>query len=207
MATSKLTQIRAWKVFVLTIITFGIYALVWMVRRYRELDKGDQTPVPHWLWLVSIVSSMLIFVFFLSVSTVTMEDTRQAAELTVYGSAIAGFLMTIGMTWWSARYLQVIHQSLKTPVTTFQLVTMTFFCAPVAVTTTQYAINRPVTVRRELRPVFTKAVYASMIIGIFGIIYSYAPSSIQTDITNTEQNIISMQKDLKSLQEQPSLKQ
>lgn len=201
-AKNTLTHIRAWKVFVFTIISFGIYALVWMVRRYRELDTSKQTPVPHWLWLVSMVSSILIVVFFLSASTVTMENTRQAAEMTVYGGAIAGLLLTIGMTWWSARYLQAIHQSLGTPITTFQLVTMTFFCAPVAVTATQYAINRPLPVRRELQPVFVKAMYASIIVGAFSIIYSYSPPSLRAEVEKTEQSIITVQQDLEALQKQ-----
>lgn len=199
---SNVTQIRAWKVFLFTVITAGIYALVWMVRRYRELDEETREPVPHWVWLISMVTSAFLAAIFLSISTISVENTRHAAEISVYGSMIISLLLTLGVVWWSVRYLRALHRALNTPTSTLSLAVMALFCVPLAVTIMQYAINRPAVTRSQLGPIFKRVMYVSLFIGIVGLLFSFSFNAIEADIRETEKSIINIQDDLKKLNQE-----
>ena len=79
-------------VFFLSIITLGIYALVWEVKTKREMNtKGAQIPTA-WLLIIPIVNFYWLWKFSEGVETVTNKEMSGAvAFLLIF------FLSVIGM--------------------------------------------------------------------------------------------------------------
>lgn len=62
-------NIPIWKIIVLSIVTFGVYDIVWYIRRQREMESTYNLKMPHWLWMLApeiIVLILAIPVFILA---------------------------------------------------------------------------------------------------------------------------------------------
>lgn len=69
---------KAGIVLLLTIITFGIYGLVWLVKTNKELRANTETaPKPSMLWLllIPIVNLVIMFIYFWKYSSAVNELT------------------------------------------------------------------------------------------------------------------------------------
>lgn len=191
----KLRQIRAWKVLLFSVLSLGIYSLVWLVRRKRELEQ-PQDKTPHWLWLASIISTLIIASIAVVIGSLTFEDTRLGAEFSVYASMAVGLAATVGLAWWTASYVIVINRAIGVPASAFALVTLSFFFAPVAVTLTQYAINRDIDVRVKLGAIYNQAAIVAAITGLIFTVMSYMSPPISERISDTERDLKSLRQDL-----------
>lgn len=191
----KLRQIRAWKVLLFSILSLGIYSLVWLVKRKGELES-PQDKTPHWLWLASMLSTLIIASVAVVIGSLTFEDARVGAEFSVYASLAVGLAATVGFAWWTASYVIVINRAIGVPASPFALVTLSFFFAPVAVTLTQYAINRDVDVRVKLGGIYKQAAIVAAIAGLIFTVSSYMSPPISERISNTERDIKSLHQDL-----------
>jgi heme/copper-type cytochrome/quinol oxidase subunit 2 len=45
-------HIPIWKIIVFSIITLGIYDIVWYILRQREMESTHGLKMPHWLWMI-----------------------------------------------------------------------------------------------------------------------------------------------------------
>lgn len=101
-------KIAVWKVVLLSIVTFGIYMLVWLVRRRAEMVSKYGQKVPHWLWLIvpAIVVTALIvpFAIVMLLASGTTPDESTALVILALLALVAlvslpAYIITLWWVW------------------------------------------------------------------------------------------------------------
>lgn len=62
-------HIPIWKIIVFSIVTFGIYDIVWYILRQREMESAYGLKMPHWLWMIvpqAILACIIATLFILA---------------------------------------------------------------------------------------------------------------------------------------------
>lgn len=147
MRTSLVTErhimkkIRIWKVIVFSIITLGIYNLVWYILRQREMESTYSLKMPHWLWmLIPHVLTLLVAVpAFLY--TAFAGFTPLSATLIVLAVLVA--LATLGLfIWWFLGFSRAAAKVIANRVPVGWAFALTILANPAEVIAYQYYFNR-----------------------------------------------------------------
>lgn len=110
-------KIRLWKVIALSIITLGIYQIVWFARRRNEIVKQYKVSIPHWLWLVApsiimcLLAIPLVFIF-------ADTNLNQALLLLIFSALVIIAIAAYGISiWWMCVFGQITEKLTQGKVT------------------------------------------------------------------------------------------
>jgi hypothetical protein len=95
-------NINIWKVFGLSVITFGIYLLFWFVRRRNEMATIYKQSIPHAGWIVAVA-----LLAYLGSGLSWGSDYMQSTDLQGIAALVGLTLLTAGLIisiWWIWRF-------------------------------------------------------------------------------------------------------
>lgn len=100
-------KIAVWKVLVLSIVTAGIYTIIWLARRRNELVENYGQKVPHWLWILlpSLIALVLFFPLIIVLALLVKDPALLAASAT-WGSVALFVVPFIISIWWITKFSQ-----------------------------------------------------------------------------------------------------
>lgn len=136
-------KIPVWKVILLSIVTFGIYTLVWLALRRNELVKNYGQKLPHWLWLIiPIAVAIGLFLPLIVAAVWFIADPNQALLFLTVGSMLLFFVPFAISLWWISRFGIVMSKLTRERVPTLWTILLYFFCGPIIIAIYQYYFNR-----------------------------------------------------------------
>lgn len=194
-------QIAVWKVLLLTLITFGFYAIFWVARNrdYLVNQKGKKYTVPSWVWLLTIpiiFGAFVVAIFIVSIMGAFAALTPEAAGNTILVLGIAAEVVTLVVgLWWLWHFGAVIEKVTQGRISRFITVLLYLFIGPFVILFHQYYINR---LGQNKKGVTYKAssgllmlVVLSVVLGLLGSVGS--TYSLNGDIETIKNDIRSWQ--------------
>jgi len=138
-------HISVWKVFILTIITLGIYFIVWCVKRREELVAAESKPIPSWLWLLlPLLISGFIGMVALIIGLVALSGDPQAAWIFMQVLVPVIVLIPIAFSlWWMWRFGAVAADAMNQRITRDWIFVLYLITGPAVILFLQYYFNRP----------------------------------------------------------------
>lgn len=135
-------EIRAWKVLVLGIVTLGLYFVIWLMLRRRELP--DPKPrFSHWGVVVGLSAGFIVMVMTIYIyGLIAISDSSVAANFIVWSLYGLGFSYGIAVSLWVLQIARAIDRQLGVSLHPFLLFLFAYFLTPVLVVSHQWAINR-----------------------------------------------------------------
>jgi len=92
-------RIKIWKMIALSIVTFGIYNIVWFARRRDEMVENYKVSIPDWRWLIGpwllSIAILLILVFIQANSPSLAGIVIIFIALMISSTAVSGIFL-----WW-----------------------------------------------------------------------------------------------------------
>lgn len=136
-------KIALWKVILLSVVTFGIYAIVWFARRRNELVETYKQHIPHWLWIVlpPIVAVVIMIPTVLALS-LFIPDKAFAYVVSMICVAILSIIPFGISIWWMSRYSAAASRVIEGRVPTVWGVLVYLFWGPCLAYVHQYYFNR-----------------------------------------------------------------
>lgn len=198
MSQSTFKQIRVWKVVLLTVVTLGVYSLVWLLKRRSELPQELKNKAPHWGWLIGIVGCMVIGTALFNFGTIAIADSQVAAEISTYGSYVVMVLVVVALTWWTVGIARAINAAIKLSLPTPLLIAVCLLFAEAMVVYQQYAINGSKSTA-ALKKLFRPFAVMSIVIGMIILVATYAMYPIDAQIKNAKTEHEKAQQELDSL--------
>lgn len=191
MAKNTLKQIRVWKVFVLSIITLGVYAIIWLVKRNNELP-GDRPKFLHWGWLVGalLVMSMAIIALYIYCMA-AISDASVAALTYVIVSNVLTLAGIVVVAVWVLRAALRLNGVLKLPLSNRTIILLGIFFAPTLIAIEQNVINMGAVAKKRQGELASKYHTAAWISITLGVLFFVAPLFVQPidrDLENFERD-------------------
>lgn len=92
-------KINLWIVLLLTIVTFGIYGIVWIIKRRAEMIRAYKQVIPHWWWLIAplVVFAVVTALTLLSIELEWSDAAITALSLSFF--VILGAAAVISIVW------------------------------------------------------------------------------------------------------------
>lgn len=141
-------KIAVWKVIVLSIITLGIYTIVWFARRRDELVMHYDAKIPHWLWLVTpILLALTAFLPLLILAGALSFVINDPLLVMSLGTSILVLVPLLISIWWISRFGAAVAQLTKGQVPTVWTVLLYIFWGFMIAAIHQHYFNR-VTVKK-----------------------------------------------------------
>jgi hypothetical protein len=170
-------KIPLWKVIALSIITLGVYTIVWFALRRNELMNVSGQKLPHWLWLIlpTFIGIVLWFLSLVIIYSALPDDPGRQYDLMVLSTF--GFLILIPFSislWWVDRFGQEVQHVTGNRVPVLWTLLTYFFLGPVVILVHQYYFNRTADAKKiqiASGPSQRFIIIMSLVIGI-GIIMS-----------------------------------
>lgn len=135
-------EIRAWKVLLLGVITLGLYFVIWLMLRQRELPN-PKPRFSHWGIVVGLSAAFVVLVMTIYIyALVAITDSTMAANFIVWSLYGLGFSYGIAVALWVMQIAKAIHRQLDISMHPFLLFLLAYFLTPVLVVSHQWAINR-----------------------------------------------------------------
>jgi hypothetical protein len=138
-------KIPIWKIILLSIITLGIYTIVWFALRRVELSKGYDLRTPHWLWLVlpALIGFILWFASLILIYTAFTNDPGRQYDWMMLSTYIFLLLIPFGISlWWVDRFGQAVQTVTANRVPVLWTMLLYFFLGPAVIVVHQYYFNR-----------------------------------------------------------------
>lgn len=195
-------QIATWKVVLLTIVTFGIYAIFWAARNRDYLAKHDKkAKLPRWLWLVAFpIAYGLFYTACIAAGILAglMVISADAAIMTMRVSGATVLILTVLLgSWWVWHFGTAMQKYLKSPVTRGWAVVLFIFIGPFVASFYQYFINKKSEVEGEgaSRPsvgfvLLAVSLILLSLVSAFSTILTYKETedSLRVEITTIQNN-------------------
>lgn len=138
-------KIAIWKLILLSIVTLGIYAIVWFALRRGELLKEYGLRTPHWVWLVlpALVGFILWFLSLILIYTSFTNDPGRQYDWMMLSSYIFLLLIPFGISlWWVDRFGQAVQTITANRVPVLWTMLLYFFLGPTVILVHQFYFNR-----------------------------------------------------------------
>lgn len=136
-------KIALWKIILLSIITVGVYPIVWFVKRRDELVNNYKLDVPHGLWLVLPIAIATIIALtvipIVSIAAAFNSDYNYLLTIAYIVLFIIPFCITI---WWVARFSMGINNVVGGRIPTVWTVLIYVFWGLTLPVVQQFYINR-----------------------------------------------------------------
>lgn len=138
-------KIAIWKIILLSIITLGVYTIVWFALRRTELIQRSGQRLPHWLWLIlPAFAGFILWVgsLILIYSLLSGDPGRQYdwMMLSTYSCLI---LLPFGISlWWVDRFGQAVQHITSNRIPVLWTMLVYFFLGPAVIIIHQYYFNR-----------------------------------------------------------------
>jgi len=178
-------KIALWKVIVLSIVTLGIYSIIWLARRRNELVDNYQQKVPSWLWLVipgaisiALIVPAVIFTFLL----ISNDQLIQALLLIGIVSLLL-LASAIICLWWVWRFSSAMSRVIEGRVPTIWAFLIYLFLGVALIYVHQFYINRYATDKISTKNVgpSTKFIVLTVVAIVASVILSGASSASMPD--------------------------
>lgn len=197
-------KIDLWKVIVLSIVTFGIYPIVWFAKRRGELVSNYQLKVPHWLWLVLPISILMVLVVPILVVSLLMfyPDNMQAYGLWAMLSILALVAIAAVISiWWVYRFSVAIAKVIEGRVPASLAIWLYIFWGFGLIVVHQFYVNRHLTEKAVDKSHFvgpsTKFKIFATIAIILGIALTFfSGSTTPGEFQKLEQDMKTLQTDV-----------
>lgn len=130
-----------WLVLLLGIVTFGLYAYIWVSRRYTE-SVDDSKWKNHWsvatcIFLLAILCGMGLAL----VSPLAISDTAIAAAITVYGSYGLFIVAQLFASWWLVHHITLLNDAWQIPTKLPSTIVMAVLFSPLLIWCEQRRLN------------------------------------------------------------------
>lgn len=134
-------KIRIWKVIVFSIITLGIYNIVWYILRQREIESTYGLKIPHWLWMLlpqvlTVIAAIPTFLFIATTGFTPLSITLVIATMLI---AFATFGLFI---WWFLGFSRAAAKAIANRIPVGWAFALTILASPAEVIAYQYYFNR-----------------------------------------------------------------
>ena len=134
-------KIRIWKVIVFSIITLGVYDVVWYILRQREMESTYDLKIPHWLWM--LLPQILTLIVGISVFLFTAITGFTPLSVTLIVAALLIALATFGLfIWWFLGFSRAAAKVTANRVPVGWAFALTILANPAEVIAYQYYFNR-----------------------------------------------------------------
>lgn len=141
-------KISVWLVILLTLVTFGIYAIFWAGRNRDYIVKNDNKAgyIPKWLWLIAIplgVGVVLITSIMLIVlATIGIMDA-DVAMISIYVAMVGSLVIPLAIgLWWLWYFGAAIQKITQGRIGRIWTLFLYVLAGPFVVAFHQYYINR-----------------------------------------------------------------
>lgn len=168
-------KIPLWKVIALSIITLGVYTIVWFALRRTELMKISGQKLPHWLWLIlpAFMGVVLWFASLIVIYGTIPGDPGRQYDWMVLSTFSFLVLIPFGISlWWVDRFGQEVQHVTGNRVPVLWTMLIYFFLGPVVIFVHQYYFNRmpdTETVQSVSGPSQRFVIVMSFVVGIAAI--------------------------------------
>lgn len=137
-------KIALWKVILLSIVTLGIYSIVWLARRRNELVDNYQQKVPSWLWLVipsAICLAIAVPAVFL---TFAFASSGELMPILVMLGVLGILLLASAAIciWWMWHFSSAMARVIENRVPTVWALLIYLFLGTAITYVHQFYINR-----------------------------------------------------------------
>lgn len=204
-------QIAVWKVVALTLITGGVYAIVWAARNHTyalQHHKDSSYKAPHWLWLASVL--LVIFLMELAIMVIMLvalfgtalsPETTTVIIFAIAGAAIV-YTITIGV-WWQWHFGKVLETITQGRLPRSLSIVLYIFTLFFVVAFQQYYINRIDSNKKG--EVYTPSLGLILLTVLMGVL-SFGPdvwiaTTIQSSITEAITSVRTAQEDSQRVDE------
>jgi uncharacterized membrane protein (DUF485 family) len=191
-------KIALWKVIVLSIVTLGIYSVVWLARRRNELVNNYQQKVPSWLWLV-IPSAISIGVIVPTVIlTFILIPNNQLMQILIIMGVLSILMLISGIIylWWVWLFSAAMARVIENRVPTGWAFVIYLFLGAVLTYVHQFYINRYATDKLSEKNVGPSTKF--IVLTIVAIVASFVLSGVYS---------ASIPNDFQKLQEESTVQQ
>lgn len=190
-------KIPLWKVIALSIITLGIYTIVWFALRRNELMNVSGQKLPHWLWLIlpTFTGVVLWFASLIVIYSTTPNDPGRQYDWMVLSTF--SFLVLIPFSislWWVDRFGQEVQHITGNHVPVLWTMLIYFFLGPAVILVHQYYFNRmPDTKKVQVTsgPTRRFTIVMSFVVGIAAILAINSWVSFPEDYRQSRDDFIS----------------
>jgi hypothetical protein len=137
-------KISAWKTIVLSIVTLGIYYVVWFARRRDEMVKHYKVSIPHWLWLIAPTPLSILAVFAVT-ALITIKNYEFSDPMFILLITVMTFLILLinGIQiWWAWQFGKATEKITRGKLTLGWVLVYIFLLGPVALYVFQYYFNQ-----------------------------------------------------------------
>ncbi|MDX2776441.1 DUF4234 domain-containing protein [Streptomyces caniscabiei] len=138
-------KIAIWKIILLSIVTLGIYTIVWFALRRVELMKVSGRKLPHWIWLVlpAFIGVILWFASLLFIYSTLSSDPGRQYDWMMLSTFTFLILIPFGISlWWVDRFGQEVQHITGNRVPVLWTMLIYFFLGPAVILVHQYYFNR-----------------------------------------------------------------
>lgn len=193
-------KISVRKVILLSIVTLGIYAIIWLACRRNELVQNYNQKLPHWLWLVIPGAAAIGLAVPLFLLVLQIKDPAQAFLLIMTGTAVLSLVPFAISVWWVARYGAAVSKITAGRVPTVWTVLLYIFWGFVIAPVHQYYFNRFPTEKIPAKSDFVNpsrkfVTLSAIAITISFVLTIFSLASIPGDYQKIQQDIKQTQQD------------
>lgn len=180
-------QIRAWKVILFSILTFGIFSIVLLsIQRARLPDEKPR--FTHWGYLVAIVWLMFLGVFaIMAIAPFLFKNTYTAAVFATAGTYVWAFLLCCCLAFWQVRIIAAVNKVMGVKMPTWQLAVSSFFLGPLVIAFEQSVINRRGKARQKQAGQLMYVMVCTILIGGALVVLPEIMSPAQSMVKDTQQ--------------------
>jgi len=136
-------KIRIWKVIVLSLVTFGIYPFVWVVRRRNEMVTRGKFSIPHWLWLLLpwlfLIVTVVPFIFLAYGTTKSHEQMLYLGVGYILLASIFCYAITV---WWFYKFGKAVERVVDGKITAGWILAYWIMTGPILLIPLQHQFNR-----------------------------------------------------------------
>lgn len=130
-----------WLVLLLGVVTFGLYAYIWVSQRYAE-SVEDNKWRNHWsvatcIFLLGILCGMGLAI----ISPIVISDAAIAAAVTVYGGYGLFVLAQLFASWWLVYHVKLLNNAWQVPVKLPSTIIMALLFSPFLIWCEQRRLN------------------------------------------------------------------
>lgn len=134
-------KIRIWKIIVLSIITLGIYDIVWYIKRQEEMQNTYGLTMPHWLWM--LLPSLVLGPVIVPIVFLVLFSGFTPLVLALVIFAVLLVIAVIAITiWWFLGFSRAAAKVTAERVPVGWAFALTILASPAEIIAYQYYINR-----------------------------------------------------------------